>query len=112
MDKLLQVYEEGEIPQCLILADDSDGKVKLGIVDTSEIPERGRLSRAKVLGGTGINTKYIKGCPYMTAMTFVKSADKYVGNLKKVTAKDFIGDPSELEDGEYLELCKDLGKAV
>ena len=112
MDKLLQVYEEDEIPQCLILADDSDGKVKLGIVDTSEIPERGRLSRAKVLGGTGINTKYIKGCPYMTAMTFVKSADKYVGNLKKVTAKDFIGDPSELEDGAYLELCKDLGKAV
>lgn len=108
MDKLLQVYEEDEIPQCVILADDTGKNLKLGIVDTSEVPMRSRTSRAKVFGGTDINTKYIKGTDYMGVRLYLRDADKFVGNLKKATANDFLGDPSEMEDGFYLEMCRDL----
>lgn len=108
MDKLLQVYEEDEIPQCLILADDSGKHIKIGIVDTAEVPERSRTSRAKVFGGTNIDTKYIKGETYIGVRMYLKDADKYVGNMKKVSENDFIGDPSELEDGFYLDMCYDV----
>lgn len=108
MDKLLQIYEEDNIPQCLILADDSGKNLKLGIVDTAEVPVRSRTSRAKVFAGTDINTKYIKEDTYIGIRTYLKDADKFVGNLRKASAKDFIGNPSEMEDGFYLDMCKDL----
>ena len=108
MDKLLQIYEEDNIPQCLILADDSGKNLKLGVVDTAEVPVRSRTSRAKVFAGTDINTKYIKEDTYIGIRTYLKDADKFVGNLRKASAKDFIGNPSEMEDGFYLDMCKDL----
>lgn len=105
MDKLLQVYEEDEIPQCLVLAEDNGTRIRVGVVDTATVPERSRTSRAKVFGGTDINVQYIKGETYIGVRMFLKDADRFVGSLKKVTEKDFIGDPSELEDGFYLEMC-------
>lgn len=108
MDKLLHIYEEDEIPQCLILADDTGKNLKVGVVDTAEVPMRSRTSRAKVFGGVGINTKYIRGADYLGIRTYLRDADRFVGNLKKATAKDFIGNPEEMADGMYLDLCKDL----
>ena len=103
MGKLLQIYEEDEIPQCLILADDTGKNLKLGVIDTAEVPVRSRTSRAKVFGGTQTDTKYIKGTDYMGIRMYLKNPDKFLGNLKKATADDFLGDPSEMEDGFYLE---------
>ena len=103
MGKLLQIYEEDEIPQCLIFADDTGKNLKLGVIDTAEVPVRSRTSRAKVFGGTQIDTKYIKGTDYMGIRMYLKNPDKFLGNLKKATADDFLGDPSEMEDGFYLE---------
>ena len=108
MDKLLEVYEEDDIPQCLVLADDTGKNVKLGIVMTDSIPVRSRLSRAKVFNGTDIDTHYITGKSYLDIRTYIKNPDKYIGKLMKVTDDTFIGDPSELEDGKYLEYCKDF----
>ena len=108
MDKLLEVYEEDEIPQCLALADDSGRNVKLGLVNTETIPVRSRTSRAKVFNGTNIDTKYIKGMSFMEVHSFIDSPNKYLGKLMRVNDNTFIGDPSELEDGKYLEYCKDF----
>lgn len=104
MGKLLQVYEEHEIPQCLVLASDTDDVIKVGVVDTATIMMKSRTSRTKVFGGTGIDTKYIKGFSYMGVRTFLKDADKYVGSLKRIKPEGFIGDPAELEDGVYLDM--------
>lgn len=104
MDKLLQVYEEDQIPQCIVLADDTGKHVKVGVVDTAEVVMRSRTSRTKIFGGTGINTKYIKGFSYIGVRTFLRDADRFVGNLKKVKSSDFLGDPDELEEGFYLDL--------
>lgn len=106
-DKLLQIYDEKEIPDYLLLADDSGSHVKLGVVPTSTISVRSRTSRAKVLNGTNINTKYLKGFNNFELAQFISEPDNYVGKLKNFKG-DFYGDPSELLDGEYLELCKDL----
>lgn len=108
MDKLLEIYEEDEIPQCLVLADDTGKKVKVGIVDTNSIPVRSRTSRAKVFNGTGINTHYIKGMSYIDVRSYIKDPDNYLGKLTKVNDATFIGDPSELLDGKYLEYCQDI----
>jgi hypothetical protein len=108
MDKLLEVYEEHEIPQCIVLADDTGKNVKVGIVKTDAIPIRSRTSRAKVFNGTDIDTKYIKGMSYIEAMTYINNPNKYMGKLMKISDTTFIGDPSELEDGKYLEYCKDF----
>ena len=108
MDKLLEIYEEEDIPQCIVVADDTGRKVKLGIADVNTIPERGRTSRAKVFNGSNIDTYYIKGMSYLDAHSYVRSADDFVGKMKAVSEDTFIGDPSDLEDGRYLEICKDI----
>ena len=108
MDKLLEVYEEDEIPNCLIFADDSGKNLKLGVIDIANVPMRGRTSRAKIFPGKDVNTKYIRKADYMGIRLYLKNPDKFVNNLKRATADDFIGDPSEMEDGFYLDLCQDL----
>lgn len=108
MDKLLEVYEEADIPQCLILADDSGKKVKLGILHPDEIPVRGRTSRAKVFNGKNINTKYIKGCTYFDLASYIKDPDRFFNKLTKVDDDTFLGDTEEMLDGKYLEYCLDF----
>lgn len=104
MDQLLQVYEEKDIPQCLILADTHGKRMKLGIVDTDNIPVRSRTSRAKVFDGTGICTDYILGCDYLHAQMYIKNSAKFVGKLTKVIPEEDLSEVNlELEDGEYLE---------
>lgn len=107
MDKLLHVYEEGEIPSQILLADDTRDKLRLGVVVTADVPERSRLSRAKVLSGSDIDTHYLKGFGGMDLVKFVEDPDAYLGKLK-VFKGSFYGNPSELLDGDYLEICTDL----
>jgi DNA gyrase subunit A len=101
---LMEVYEQDEVPNCLIFAEQRGEKLKLGVVDTANIPERSRTSRAKVFAGTGINTQYIRGADYMGIRTYLRDPDKFLGALKKATVADFLGDPAEMEDGFYLEM--------
>lgn len=107
MDKLLEVYEEKDIPEYLLLADNTGKHLKIGIVDTKEVPERGRTSRAKIFGGTDINTKYIMGMSVLDVYETVKDANNFLNKLAKVKDETFIGDVS-IEEGKYLEYCKDL----
>ena len=108
MDKLLHIYEEKDIPECIALAEDNGTTVRLGIVNTETIPERGRTSRAKVFNSKNINTAYIKGMTYLESYMYVNSPNEYTGKLNVVDDETFIGDPSEMEDGFYLDICKDL----
>ena len=110
MDKLLHVYEEDEIPAQILLADDTQAKLRLGVVVTAGVPERSRLSRAKVLSGSDIDTHYLKGFEGMDLVKFVEDPDAYLGKLK-VFKGNFYGNPSELLDGDYLEICTDLVEA-
>lgn len=105
-DKLLHVFEEDETPDMLMLADDSRDKLKIGIVILEDVPERSRTSRAKVLQGTNINTKYLKGFNWLDLAKCMNDPDSYVGKLK-IFKGQFYGDV-ELEDGFYLDICKDI----
>lgn len=106
-DKLLKVYEEYEIPEYLLLADNSGKALRLGVVPVRDIPERSRTSRAKVLQGSDINTEYIKAFNNFELVQYITQADDYVGKLKNFKG-EFLGDPSEMLEGEYLDVCKDL----
>lgn len=107
MDKLLHVYEEEEIPDHILLADDSTGKIRVGIVQTNLVPERSRVSRAKVLTGDNIDTHYLKGFKNLELVGYMEDPDQYIGKLK-VLKSEIYGDSSALEDGDYVELCKDF----
>lgn len=108
MDKLLEIYEEDEIPQSLILADDSGKNVRFGIINTKSIPVRSRTSRAKVLSGNDINTEYLLGMPYMDLYTHIKEPNKYVGKLLKISDDILLDDSLDLPNGSYLNMCTDL----
>lgn len=113
MDKLLQVYEESEIPAYLMVADDSSGKIKLGIVETSSIPVRSRRSCAKVFSGSNEDIHYLRGFDNAYELNlFIKEPSLYLDKLKVVSdLSDIQGDPETLKDGFYLDLCKDLEEA-
>ena len=106
-DKLLHIYEEDEIPEFILLADDTKNKIQVGVVETSEVAERGRTSRAKVLTGTDINTKYLKGFTADELNGFIEDPASYLGRLKNYKGA-WLGNPEEISDGDYLEMCKDL----
>lgn len=108
MDQLLHIYEQDEIPQVLLLADDTGKHVKMGMLVTEDIPVRSRTSRAKVFVGTNINTKYLRGSSYMSATAYCKDINKYAGKLKMLNFDDLVGSEEELEEGMYLDLCKDF----
>lgn len=106
-DKLLHIYEENEIPQYILLAEQTDTRLRLGVVVTANVPERSRVSRAKVLSGSDIDTHYLKGFNNMELAMFMENPDNYVGKLK-VFKGQFYGNPEEILDGDYLEICKDF----
>lgn len=106
-DKLLHVYEEDEVPDYLLLADDSGSKTKVGVVVMDTVPERSRLSRAKVLSGTDINTEYLKGFNNLGLAKYMGNPDNYIGKLK-VFKDDVYDDSVEIETGKYLGICKDF----
>lgn len=106
-DQLLEIYEEDEVPEYLLLADDTSDKIKLGVVVMNTVPERSRTSRAKVLSGNNINTKYLKGFYGLGLAQFIENPDAYIGKLK-VFKGEWYGEPEEVEDGFYLEYCKDI----
>lgn len=106
-DKLVAVYEEGEIPDYLLFADDSGRNLKLGVVVMGDVREAGRTSRAKVLGGSDINAIYMKDFRGMELVKYISNPDDYIGKLK-VFHGEFLGDPGELETGFYYDLCPDI----
>lgn len=110
IDKLLHVYEEKDLNQVIVVADDSESKIKLGAIMVSDIKMKSRTSRTKVLDGTRIDYKYLNTFSYIDYMRFVEDPEQYVGKYKKMKG-DFLGDPSLMEDGRYLEICKDFEEA-
>ena len=106
MDKLLEVIEEKDIPEYILVADDTN-VLKIGIIPTRNIPVRSRTSRAKVLSGTDIDTKYLKLCSAFEVPTYITESENYVGKLKRFKG-EFIGDPEEMLDGTYVGMCVDL----
>lgn len=109
MDKLLEIYEEGDYPQYLMLGDDSGKHTKIGIVQTARIPERSRTSRAKIVSNTGVDTRYILGISAIELMSTVRDSERYLDRLTPVSNDTFFEDVDiELADGKYLEYCPDL----
>lgn len=106
-DKLLHVYEENEIPEYILLADDTTERLRLGVVITEDVPVRSRTSRAKVLSGSDINTFYLKGFEKFGLATYIENPDSFIGKLKWFKG-EFYGNPEEMLDGDYLDVCKDL----
>lgn len=106
-DQLLEVIDEKDVPDYLLLADDTSGKIKLGVVVMNTVPERSRTSRAKVLSGGYINTQYLKGFNGFELSKFIENPDALIGKLR-VFKGEWYGEPEEVQDGFYLEYCKDI----
>ena len=83
-----------------------EDKIRLAMVYTDQIPERGRRTRARVITGTDIDMKFIKGGTYMELAQYVQSPERYLNKLK-IMKGDFYGDMDEMVDGTYLDICLD-----
>lgn len=107
-DKLLEICDITELPDYLLFADDTKDQVKIGVVVTSEILEKSRTSRTRVLTGPkDMDTNYVLGFNGFELAQFVPYPDNYVGKLK-VFKDEFLGDESMFEEGTYVELCPNL----
>lgn len=104
-DKLLEVYEEKDIPQLLMLADDTEDVVKVGVIATDIINVRARTSRAKIFDGK-VNCPYIKEFNGMEIYSYLENAQNYMGKFK-ILRNEILGNPEELRDGLYLDICRD-----
>lgn len=107
-DKLLEVYEESDIPQQIMFADDTDDIVRVGIVTIEGLIEKSSLSRTKIFQGE-VNTPYLKEFNGMDVYNYLEKAEDYMGKFK-VLKHEIYGDPSELRDGLYLDICLDYNK--
>lgn len=104
-DKLLEVYEERDIPQQILLANVINEDVYLGVATIDGLQERSRLSRTKVFPGK-IDTPYLKEFNGMEIYNFIEKPEEYMGKVKKFKHR-FFGNPSDVRDGMYLDICKD-----
>lgn len=104
-DKLLEVYEEADIPQQLMFADDTDDVVRVGIVNIGGLIEKSRLSRTKIFPGE-VNTPYLKEFNGMEIYDYLEKPEEYMGKFK-ILKHEIYGEPSELRDGRYLDICLD-----
>lgn len=104
-DKLLEVYEEADIPQQIMFADDTNDVIRVGIVTIEGLIEKSSLSRTKIFQGE-VNTPYLKEFNGMDIYNYLEKAEEYMGKFK-VLRHEIYGDPSELRDGLYLDICLD-----
>ena len=75
------------------------------MIITEGVLHKSRLSRTKVLDGN-VNYKYVRGYNGMEIYNFMDHPEKYMGKMRRLNSQIY-GD-SEMEEGRYLELCKDL----
>ena len=103
---LLEVYEEDTTPEYLMLADDSGDNIMAGIVTLEDVQVKGRLSRTKLFPGK-VHSSYIREMTFGDLYNYIKDPTPYVGSYAPITGDDFVGEPSELRDGMYLDICKE-----
>lgn len=105
--ELLEVYEEDNTPEYIMLADDSGDEIMAGIISMYDITVKGRLGRCKAFPGK-VHASYIREMTFSDLYSYIKNPDPYVGYYVPISADYFTGDPTELRDGKYLGICKEV----
>ena len=105
--ELLEVYEEDNTPDYIMLADDSGDEIMAGIISMYDITVKGRLGRCKAFPGK-VHASYIREMTFSDLYSYIKNPDPYVGYYIPISADYFTGDPTELRDGKYLDICKEV----
>lgn len=106
-DKLLEVYEEYEIPQVLMLADDTYDEIRIALVRPEDVIEKSRKSRTRAVQGKDINVVYLKGLEsILDSYRFIERPEEYAGKLKPIK-DNLVGDPGDLVSGRYYGICVD-----
>lgn len=108
IEKLLEVVEEDDIPEYMLVGDNSQGYVKVGICKVDTIKEKSRRSRTRVFTGTDIDIHFLKGFKDpLEVWKFIDSPEIYMGKLRRQKT-EFLGDPEEVLEGRYVDICVDL----
>lgn len=108
MDKLLDVYNEEDVPELMLCGGQVGDRIYLGIASLKLAKEKSRTSRTKILDGADIDYFCTKGFNNIIEIAhFMSDVNFYMGKFRWFRG-DFYGDPAELVDGRYLEICKDF----
>lgn len=104
-NKLLEVYEESDVPDYIIAAnEDEKGNIRVGICSTASIIHKSRLSRTKVFDGK-VDVEYLYGLSVDRFYTFMSNPGNYLGKVRKLT--DTVYEDIEFEDSRYAEYMYD-----
>lgn len=102
-DKLIEVYEEDEIPEYLLVADYRNDDVRFGLAKVSDIRVASRRSRAKVFGGDGVNIGYLCGMNFGELFNFMEDPFYYTNRMRPLGKREVYGDTELVKEGRYDE---------
>lgn len=99
---LVEIIEEKDIPEYLVVAEDSGNKVRFGVTRVSEIREASRKSRAKVFGGSNLDIRYVAGMTYIDLLQFMEEPLYFSDRLRPLGNREVYGDASTImKEGRY-----------
>lgn len=101
---LVDVIEADDIPEYLVVAEDSGKKVRFGVTRVDSIDEASRKSRRKVFSGSNLDIRYWAGMTYMELAQFMEDPMHYADKLKPLGNRAVYGDAATImKEGKYYE---------
>lgn len=101
-DNLAEIYEEDEIGDFLVVADESTKDVRFGIADVKSILIKSRRSRTKVFGGNNIDIRYLTCMSAIDLTKFIDEPFYFLGRLRALKGRNVYGDVENImKDGRY-----------
>lgn len=99
---LVEVIEEKDIPEYLVVAEDSGKKIRFGVALVSNIREASRKSRAKVFGGSNVDIRYVAGMSYIELMQFMEDPMYFLDRMRPLGNHEVYGDAATImKEGRY-----------
>lgn len=106
-DKLIEVYEEDEIPEVLMFADNTKDSLRIALVRPEDVIEKSRKSRTKAIQGKEIDAAFLKTFEsVMDVYRYIDHPEEYYGKLRTFKG-EFLGDTREVLSGRYYGICVD-----
>lgn len=104
MDKLLDVYEEEDIPEAFVFLDIYKDKQRVGVIKIENINEPSRKARTKVITGKNVDIRYSTG---VSLEELQVNFPTYFAYLDRLVVLEEDVDIS-VSEGKYTAFCVDI----
>ena len=99
---LAEVYEEQELNEYLIVAEDSGKEIRFGVARVKDILVKSRRSRTRVFGGNNVDIKYLNCLSYMELVSFMEDPFHFTGRMRPLKGRQVYGNAEAImKDARY-----------